>query len=117
MVPRIVIRIARDSSRRPVRRLIIPNIPLVAARYAALMPPDEAHAVKKLVDVELQGLRKRQVTSKKVDVVRKVVQRRSKRVIRIWQALRGKRPNEVIVPKAVSVYGSSSQTIFCGLTA
>lgn len=53
MVPRIALRIARDSRRRPFPALVVENIPLVPARNPALMAKDKTHIPEELVDVEL----------------------------------------------------------------
>src|ERR1700677_4054185 len=66
MIPRVAFRIARDSSRYPVSALVIPNVPFVAAGDAALMAEDESHIAEKLVDIELQRLRRSQVISKEI---------------------------------------------------
>ena len=58
MVPRIVVGIAGDTGGGPMRTLVIPNVPLMAACNAALVPPNEAHAAEKLIHVEFQRLRK-----------------------------------------------------------
>ena len=53
VVPLVVDGIAGNTSRNPFSAGVIPDIPFVARRDAALVAEDETHAIEKLIDVEL----------------------------------------------------------------
>ena len=57
MIPRIVNGITWNTGLHPVCAGVVPDVPLVTARDATLMSPDESFATKELVDVEFERLR------------------------------------------------------------
>src|SRR5216684_6382097 len=77
MVPGTVAGVAGNARRGPAVVLVVPNVPFVSAGYAAFVAKDEAHTIEKLINVELQGLRKAQIVSVEVHVVSEVLERRN----------------------------------------
>src|ERR1700756_4178411 len=113
MIPRVAVWIARYASRGPFRIQVVPDIPLVSARDAALMSPDESQVAEELVHVELQRLRQRQIVSIEIDVIRKGMQRRNKRAVRVRHSLRRESPDQMVIEKRVRVEGRPAHTELC----
>src|SRR2546425_12052 len=61
MVPCVAQRVACNTAGNPVHIDVVPGVPFVTARNAALMSPDERHSAEELVDVEFHGLRGLQI--------------------------------------------------------
>ena len=103
VIPLIVERIAANARRVPLLILVVPDIPLIPSRDAALMPPDEGVAVHKLIDIELKCLRQPEVIRKKVDVVDEVVRLAIDAVAVVRDPLRGQLADQVVVPKHIRI--------------
>ncbi len=73
MIPRIVDGVTWDAGLDPMGIHVVPDVPFMASGNAAFMSPDMTLAAEKLIDVEFQRLRHRQVVAKEVDVVNEVV--------------------------------------------
>ena len=114
VVPCIVNRIARDACRNPVSGDIVPDVPFVAACNAAFVTPDKADVVKKLIDVEFNGLRQFQVGSVKINVVSKFAVGGNQSLIVVGQALRRKWPNEMVIKERVGVNRRPSNVVLRG---
>src|SRR5579864_200498 len=117
MIPLIVERIARHSGRMPFLPRIVPNVPLIAARNAAFVSPNVRFAVDKLIDIELQGLRRVDVIAKKIYVIDKVVRLGVNAVVAIRKALRRERPDQEIIPERVRVRRLASDAELHGFAA
>ncbi len=116
MIPLVVLWPAANSGRVPCLFRIIPNVPLVAASDAALVPPDVRLAIQKLVDIELQGLRGSQVLRKKVNIIDKVVGVGVDAVAWIPHSLRRELADQVVVPKYIRVFRLPANGQFHGFT-
>src|ERR1700676_4663954 len=104
MVPSIIVRITLKTSRAPVLRDVVPDIPFVCAPgNSALMAPDEAHAIEKLVEVKFDCLRSRKVISEEIHVVHKTVNVRNNCVIGVRQSLGRAIADKVIVIEDIPV--------------
>ena len=66
---------------------VVPNIPFVAPRNAALVSPNIRVAVYELIDIEFQSLSGSNLIAKKINVINKVVRRRIDAVIAIRHSL------------------------------
>src|SRR6185437_11816689 len=81
---------------------VVVHIPLMSARNATLVSPDERMPPGELVDVKLHGLRNARVFHPEVDVVGEVVKRGNQGVVVIGQALRREGSDQVIIKQDVS---------------
>ena len=82
MVPGIGKGVARYASRVPCLTGIIPDVPLIATRYPAFMPPNVGIAINKLVDIELQRLGGAKIIGVKIDIVGEIVDVGDNRVVK-----------------------------------
>jgi hypothetical protein len=73
MIPLVVEWITSHSGGMPLLSWVVPNVPFVPARDAAFVPPNIRFAVHKLIDIELNRLRRADVIAKKIYVIHKVV--------------------------------------------
>src|SRR5207302_11401029 len=87
------------------------------AGNSALMAPYVAVAIEELVDIKFKRLRGLHIVHVKVDVISEVVQRGNKRVLTVGQSLRGKVPNQVVVPQHVRVDGLTADGGLGGISA
>ena len=117
MIPGLIIGIASDARRMPFLPLVVPDIPLISARYAALMAPDVRLAIYKLVDIELHGLRGRNVVAVKIDIVDEVMSIGIDGSTGIRQSLRGEIADQMVVPKAIRELGFPSYAELGGIAA
>ena len=88
VVPCIRHWIARNACGMPGLAGIVPNIPLVPTRDAALMAPDKGQSIHELIDVELQRLRNAGILNIKIHVINEVMQIGHHRAIGVGQTLR-----------------------------
>ena len=77
MVPSIVLRPARYPGRHPFFVDVVIDVPLVSARNAAFMTPDERLSACELIYVEFQRLRIGDILTVKINVVNEVVKIRN----------------------------------------
>src|SRR5215813_9237645 len=87
MIPGVIVGITRNTRGNPRIIDIVPDIPFMSARHAALGAPNEAHPIEVLVNVEFEDLRNRQARGEKVCVVREIMNRWNQNVIDVWQPL------------------------------
>src|SRR5258706_6861101 len=112
VIPGVVVWVAGNAGGNPFRVNVVPNLPLVPVSDETLVAPDEAHAVKELVDVELQRLGGSEVRAVKVHVVSEVLVRIHLVMIGIGHALRGEIADQVIVKQGVTVSGGPADVVF-----
>src|SRR5581483_5242196 len=101
----------------PCLFLVIPDIPLMSTSNPAFMAPDKRLSFHKLVNVELQSLRSGDIISEEVNVVDKVMQTRGKRMTLVWEALRRKVTDQVIIPKNIREPGLAADVVLCRASA
>lgn len=103
MIPLIVEWVTRHSGRVPLLSWIVPNVPLVPAGDAALVPPNIRLAVHELIDIELHGLRSADVIAKEIYVIHKIVRLGIDAVVGIRHPLRRELADQVVIPKCVGI--------------
>lgn len=103
VVPLIVERMARHSGGMPLLSRVVPNVPLIAAGDAALVPPNIGLAVHKLIDIELQCLRGADVIAKKICIIDKVMRLGVDAVVSVRHSLRRELADQMIIPKRVGI--------------
>ena len=117
VIPRIVLGIARNSSRDPFLVYVIVCVPLVATCNSALVAPDETLGSHELIDVELKCLGSGDVICIEIDVVDEIVKTWNQGVTGVINPLGRKVPDDVVVPKNIRIgMGSADVVISRGTT-